>query len=597
VTFRGKLFIFSALVAVFVAAISIIRVNTRFNDYARSREQSELTQSPSRFDNFMQGKMSSLIAQAANISNDPRLRGVLSTGDPATIREAAEQTQLLYETDLFWVLDRTGRVIYRVERPQDAGDDISHLPLIQDVRNGYDSGDIWYVNGRLHQVSAVPVYSGRTPIGILVVGYEFEKWIDEEFSNLTELNLAFLVDGKIETNLPEERQDEIKLRLKELLDQTSMTGRALPRVPWRGRGPDNPPPDAPVVQLTLWGESYTGAVFDLRDATNNQVATGVIFRSNQPILDLRSRLQRGLIVSAAVAAVIALLMAAFLSLGLTRPINRLVKHAERLGGGDLETAIPHEAGDEIGVLARELDHMRIGLKDAREALIQNERLSTIGRMASSITHDFRQPISAIHGFMQLMAMDGVSLEQRKKYSGLVLRQIERMQGMINELLDFARGEVKLNLDSLNVDKFLTHIRENFEQEATRQGIDLICSCDFDGTILADSGRLERGIDNIVRNAIQAIDKGGRVELSTEKRGDNVVIRISDNGPGIPDEIRDSLFEPFATHGKKEGTGLGLAVTKKVVEEHGGEILVKTETGEGTMFELVLPASESGEIVL
>lgn len=596
-TFRGKLFLFTALVAVVVAGGSLLRINSLFSDYSNQRERGELANSPERFDSFMQGKMLSLIAQAANISNDPSLRGALSTGDAATIRDAAEQTQVLYGSDLFWILDRQGTVIYRVDAPQINGDNLADVPLIGDVRNGYDSGDIWYYDGMLYQVAAVPVLSGRSPIGVLVFGFAFEGWINAEFSRLTDLQVALeYPDSTVETSLDDPSVSE---RISEMILESTLEGdfevNSLPRVPWVGKGPGNQPPPAPVLQFLLEGESYSGAMFQLRDATHNRMATGMIFRSNQPILELKDRLQRALLIAGGVALIFALLMAAFLSLGLTRPINRLVKYAEHLGGGDMDTEIPHEASDEIGVLARELDHMRVGLKDAREALIQSERLSTIGRMASTITHDFRQPISAIHGFMQLMAMDTITQEQRQDYSKLVLRQIGRMQGMINELLDFARGEVKLNREVIDLDGFLREICENFDQEAKRREIDLTCKCKVPGRITVDPGRLERGIDNILRNAMQAVSRNGDISLEAELQGESVSIQIRDNGPGIPEEIRETLFEAFATSGKREGTGLGLAVTKKVIEEHGGEVHVTTETGVGTKFELRLPVTPPQEM--
>lgn len=594
-TFRRRIFLFTSLVAVVVAAGSILVVNNRFHEYTHEEDLVRLSHASERFDRFQATKMGSLLAQAVNIANDPRLRGVLSTGDRATIREAADKTQLLYETDLFWVADIEGNVIYRVDHPQMSGDNISSLAAIRDVRNGYDSGDLWIVGEKLLQVAAVPVYSGRTPIGILIVGQSFDKWINREFAQLAGMQIAFVTaDGAVESSTHEDDVQQLKSVVIESQKKMGWMPDDLPRVPWLGIGPNNIPPPGPFIEFELSDEPYAGSIFRLNDATNSPLATGLVFQSTRQREELLSKLQRALLIVGLGAIVFALIVSLIFANGLTRPIDELVKAAERLAQDDLDTPVPHARGDELGVLAREMDSMRSALKDARDELIRSERLSTIGRMASSMTHDFRQPISAIHGFMQLMAMEGIPLEKRKEYSKLVLRQIERMQGMINELLDFARGEVQLNLQTVSLETFLRGIVENFEQEAKRKNIELVCECGFHGTMLVDPGRIERGIDNIVRNAMQAISNQGKITISTQPIGETVVISIADNGPGIPDEVRENLFVAFVTHGKREGTGLGLAVTKRVVDEHGGEVQVETELGVGTTFRLVLPLNVNQE---
>lgn len=594
-TFRRKIFLFTALVAVVVAAGSILVVNNRFHEYTHEEDQVRLGHASGRFDTFQATKMRSLLAQAVNIANDPRLRGVLSTGDQATIREAAEKTQLLYKMDLFWVTDVEGKVIYRVDQPQKWGDSIADLAVIRDVRNGYDSGDLWIVGNILHQVAAVPVYSGRTPIGILIVGQSFKNWINREFAQLTGMQIAFVtMDEAAESSLIEDNLQPLKEVLSEAQIRQGWTMDSLPRVPWLGRGPNNTPPAGPFIEFHFNGEPYAGSAFRLNDATNTPLATGLVFQSTKQREELLNKLQRALLYVGLVAIGFALIVSLVFANGLSRPIDELVKAAERLAQDDLDTPVPHSRGDELGVLAKEMDSMRQTLKDARTALIQSERLTTIGRMASSMTHDFRQPISTIHGFMQLMAMEGVTVEQRKNYSQLVLRQIERMQGMINELLDFARGEVRLNLQTVNLESFLQGIVENFEPEAKRKNIELRCDCGYHDTVVVDPGRIERGIDNIVRNAMQAVDRNGHLRIATQKMDNHVAILIEDDGPGIPEDLLDKLFEPFVSHGKREGTGLGLAVTKKVVEEHGGEIQVTTEQGVGTTFKLLLPVDVKQE---
>ncbi|MCB2200438.1 HAMP domain-containing protein [bacterium] len=601
-TFRGRLFLLFALVAVLMVIGSIAAVSNRFGHFTREQLREELEVTPSVFDSFQRSQMDNLINRAVNISTDPSLRGALSTGDRATIVAAANQTHALYDTDLFWILDVRGTVLHRVHSPDQNGDNLLSNPIIQDVRNGYDSGDIWFMMGQLYQVAVVPIRSGNQSLGMLLIGTSFDRGIDKHFADLTGYHLAFA------------RSDTLITSTGDLLDEYALTDaicsvphseagnpEVLPSIPWVKQDQQGSPPKAPFTEFVLNGQRYAGALFELRDVSNEVLAQGMVYESTASLVELLNRIQGALLAVGIAAIVLVLIVTYFLARGLTSPIHRLVDSSKRLGRGDLDTSIPVQTSDEIGTLAQSLDAMRISLKKAREDLIKNERLSTIGRMASTITHDFRQPITTIYGFMQLTALPNTTQDQRQDYAKRVLHQIDRMQSMITELLDFAKGDVILQRREVSIGAFLQDIVTNFEQDHRAKNINLTCTCGWDGIISMDQGRVERVLENIVRNAFQAIDitsGRGEVEVRTELVPDeNVIsIKVVDNGPGIPEEIRDHLFEPFVTHGKQEGTGLGLSVAARVVEEHGGNILVTSTIGKGTTFDIRLPILEETEVV-
>lgn len=601
-TFRGRLFLLFALVAVLMVIGSIAAVSNRFGHFTREQLREELEVTPSVFDTFQRSQMDNLIGRAVNISTDPSLRGTLSTGDRATIIAAANQVHEIFQPDLFWILDVRGTVLYRVNSPDLFGDNIASNPIIQDVRNGYDSGDIWFLMGQLYQVAGVPIRSGNQTLGILLIGTSFDRGIDHDFAKLTGYHLAFVRDDTLITSTGD-LLDEYALTEAVCSVPHTETGNPelLPSVPWIKRGNKDTPPKAPFTEFVLNDQRYAGALFELRDVSNQVLAQGMVYESTAPLVELLNRIQGALVAVGVAAIILVLIVTFFLAQGLTSPINRLVESSKRLGQGDLDTAIPVQSNDEIGTLAESLDAMRISLKKAREELINSERLSTIGRMASTITHDFRQPITTIYGFMQLTAMPNTTQEQRQEYAKRVLHQIDRMQSMITELLDFAKGDVVLQRGEVSIRDFLQEIVTNFEQDHRAKDIKLTCNCGWNGTLSMDEGRVERVLENIVRNAFQAIDitsGNGQVEVRTEldESARELSIKVVDNGPGIPEEIRDHLFEPFFSHGKKEGTGLGLAVAARVVEEHGGKIQVSSTIGEGTTFDIRLPVHEETEVV-
>ncbi len=594
-SFRSRLFFSFVVLAAVLVGGSVLMVNYQFGDLVQRDVLNELAHSPERFDAFLASQMDILITQAVNISTSPTLRGTMSTMDRPTIMQAAEETNVLYGYDLFWVLDTRGTVVHRVDEPHHWGDSIDHLPLIQDVANGYDSGDIWLKDGMLYQVAATQVRSGDQWLGSIVIGVRFDTGINAEFAELTHLDVAFAtVDTIGIASLSDISGFPLRTIYYEKRDELARDKRSVPSVPWQMTGPDSRMPNAPTFEFRNAGIHYAGALFRLNDVKHDQLAYAMVFQPLTNVRELQQRIRNGLVAVGVGAMFLSLLVAYLLSRGLARPINRLVSASQRLGRGDLETPVPVSSNDEIGVLARALEEMRVSLRDARAEALRNERLTTIGRMASTITHDFRQPITSIYGYIQLITLPSADREMQQEFAQQIIKQIDRMQGMINELLDYSRGEYVLNKQEVQLSTFLERVRQNFDLSASKQHIELVLKQDWDGTVQIDSGRFERVLDNLIRNAMQAIKNDGLIKLSVARDGDTIAIEVQDTGPGIPEEIRENLFDAFVTHGKAGGTGLGLAVTKKVVEEHGGTISVASEVGSGTTFTIRIPVTPTTE---
>lgn len=587
-SFRNKLFILFVLLASVMILVSIIAVRERFQFYTIQQVHDQFVQAPSRFNDFQVSSLNSLISLAANISDDPTLRGTLSTMDRPTIIDAVEKTYPLYNTELFWVLDTKGTVLHRVEMPQKWGDSVAERIAVRDAISGYDSGDIWSWSGKLYQVAAAPIQSGSRIFGVLLIGRSFDTYIEESFAGLTGTDIAFLLSesGRYSSNSSISEADfkqAIETQTISLSEHSQM-----PVVPWWPSKKDDRMSDAPFIQFDVDHEKYAGALFSLHDVGNHPLATGILFQSLAPMQILNKRIQNTLITVGILTIIFALTSAFFIARGLTRPIDRLVDSSRLLGQGDLDTKIKPESNDEIGVLAHSLDDMRESLKTAREELIRGERLSTIGRMASMITHDFRQPITVIYGLAQIIEMQALDDDKRKEYTDRILYQIDRMQGMITELLDFAKGKVKLVRTKIELASFLKELVENFQIYVKSKNISLVLKNSWDGHLLLDRNRIERVLENIVRNAVQAIKKDGTIVVSTGYNEGMVCIEITDDGPGMPHDVRENLFKAFYTSGKSGGTGLGLAMALKVIEEHSGTIEVESELGKGTCFRILLP---------
>jgi signal transduction histidine kinase/putative methionine-R-sulfoxide reductase with GAF domain len=224
---------------------------------------------------------------------------------------------------------------------------------------------------------------------------------------------------------------------------------------------------------------------------------------------------------------------------------------------------------------------------ASQARERGERLTSIGRLLSQVIHDFKTPMTVISGYVQLMA-EAADNEKRHEYAEEVLKQFDALTSMQREVLEFARGERTLFVRRVYLHKFFGDLRRQLELELTGKPIELKLAIDTKVVARFDEQRVARAVHNLARNAIEAMGgAGGELTLHGKLDGKDLLIAVSDTGPGIPPAIEHRLFQSFVTMGKEGGTGLGLAIVKKIVEEHGGSVRVKS-SGRGATFELRLP---------
>lgn len=231
---------------------------------------------------------------------------------------------------------------------------------------------------------------------------------------------------------------------------------------------------------------------------------------------------------------------------------------------------------------------------ASQSRERGERLTSIGRLLSQVIHDFKTPMTVISGYVQLMA-DAGDAKKRHEYAEEVLKQFDVLTSMQREVLEFARGERTLFVRRVYLHKFFADLRRQLELELQLSGKPIELKLNVDTKVVArfDEARLARAVHNLARNAIEAMAEGGVLTLRGKLEGKDLLIAVSDTGPGVPPAIEHRLFQSFVTMGKEGGTGLGLAIVKKIVEEHGGQVKVKSSS-RGATFELILPQPELPE---
>lgn len=277
-----------------------------------------------------------------------------------------------------------------------------------------------------------------------------------------------------------------------------------------------------------------------------------------------------------------------------RPLGAVTARARAVAQGDLRPVPVGPAEDEIGELAVAFEKMVEAVGAAQSRAVANERLAAIGKMAAHVTHEIRNPLSSITLNIELLeeelAGKDVGPESRELLASID-REVERLANLSEDYLRLARIPSP-RLDAEDLAELLRDVARFSKKELERASTEL-CLDLPEGlpSVMFDEAQIRQAILNLVRNAREAMPRGGRVDLSVFAEGMNVVVSVSDRGGGIPPEIRDRVFDPFFST-KGEGTGLGLAITRRIVEAHGGTLTCDAREGGGTTFRLTLPLASS-----
>jgi two-component system NtrC family sensor kinase len=223
-----------------------------------------------------------------------------------------------------------------------------------------------------------------------------------------------------------------------------------------------------------------------------------------------------------------------------------------------------------------------------QRLLQSERLATVSRFASQIAHEIRNPLNSISLNVELLEDElNPASETGRGLIRSVLRELDRLNGIVSEYLQFSRV-LKPNLERGRIDSVIRSVAESFNPPLRPPRIEFnLREAESTPEISFDPQLLRHVLDNLLRNAVEAIEGQGTIDLETEVVDRFVVIRVRDSGAGIPVDAQSRLFEPFYTT-KAHGTGLGLATSQQIMFEHDGHVLWESQPGKGSTFSLMLP---------
>ncbi|MBL8921911.1 MAG: HAMP domain-containing protein [Myxococcaceae bacterium] len=309
---------------------------------------------------------------------------------------------------------------------------------------------------------------------------------------------------------------------------------------------------------------------------------------------------RSLLFASGVVA-IALVLAVFLSRALTAPLRRLGDTMAVISKGEYGVTVPVEGAPEIrsvgtalNEMSRELIRRSDDLQRAHNNLVQSEKLSAVGELAASVAHEVKNPMVGILGFAQL-GKESDTMDEAKEYFGLIESDTQRANKILQNLLEFARPP-EMEMEPLGLNDVVQGALQLCRHQLQMQGVKVDTSlAEGLGGIQGNNNQLRQVLLNLMMNAGQAMAESAtkRVTVSTALDGDFVKVLVQDTGPGMSAEVMQHLFKPFFTTKRRGlGTGLGLSVSRSIIEAHKGTLTAESQVGQGATFIVRLPVRTS-----
>jgi signal transduction histidine kinase len=574
---RTRFLLSMLLITSGLTALSLLVVRQSVHRHVREGIVQDLRNSVTAFQNFQHDREVMLTRSAELVADLPITRAMMTAHDSATIQDASTGVWQLTGSDLLVLVDRNGKVVALHTRSAGFTREAAQQYFERSLHEE-DSSHWWFGTHHLYQTFVQPVYFGSrtegTLLGFLIIGYEIDDRLAREVSKVSASQVAFSCGDEIvaTTLTPDQAQSTA------VHGFSAGSAQAGPR------------------DVEVGHELFLATSLDLSSQKETPVRLTVLGSYDQAARFLGS-LNRLLLLLGLTAVLIGSGLVFLISHTFTRPLASLVEGVRALEHGDFHHPLDARGSDEVAELTSAFDRMRASLLKTQQALLESEQLATIGRMASSITHDLRHSLAAIVANSEFLCDGGLTSAQREELYEEVRIGVNQMTDLIDSLLEFARTRESLNPSYANISETVHRAMQAVKLHPRHQGTLIEAESNGQSVAWFDPRKLERALYNLLLNACEAApSKEGRVRVTVGRIGSFLTIAVSDNGPGIAEPIREKLFHPFVSYGKENGTGLGLTVVQKIVQDHGGEVLLERSEGQ-TVFCITLPdraTQDSGE---
>ena len=575
---RTKFLLSMVVVSAALTFTTLLVVRRTVQQEIRLGIQRDLQNSVSAFHHFQKQREVTLERSAALLADLPNVRALMTTHDPATIQDASRELWQLAGSDLLLLADSSGKVMALQAAPPEITihEGQEFFPT---VVSREETRHWWYVEGHLYEVFLQDIYfgpaSGRQVLGYLLLGYEIDDRVARDLSRVAAGEVAFRYGDSIVRSTLKPAQESELLHISPRMAAGS-------------------PPQGD--QIRLGEERFLATSVILPTPGGPALNLWVLKSFDQATAFLRSLNE--LLLALGLAAVLAgSLLVFIISHTFTRPLENLVAGVRALEQGDYAYPLQARGGDEVAEVTVTFDRMRTNLQKTHRELLDAERLATIGRMASSISHDLRHSLAAVVANAEFLCESNLTPSQREDLYAEIRIAVNQMTELIESLLQFSRTRESLRPSYGDVRSAVDRAVQGVKAHPEFQRIRIRISGDGSTEGWFDFKKVERALLNLLLNACEAVPaESGKIDIELRRTGESLEIRIEDNGPGIAEAVRDRLFEPFVSHGKENGTGMGLTVVQKILQDHGGDVSVEQTSSSGTTFRVNIPLNLSAENV-
>lgn len=555
------------LVIILVTGASLLLIRHQLRKQVVSDFTQDLNRSVVTFQNLQTERLRDLERENALLAELPTLKALMTSGDDITIQNGATEIWRLSGTDLFMLAGPSGRVMAAYAKK---------APVNNTLRRGMKAllaapaKHYLIDSGSLYACAIRPLYFGSdqngTLLGYVLSGVSIERTI-RQISQPTRVEAAFVSNGQIvASTFARDAQAN--------LTKQSVALSGMSREP---------------AEIRLGGIQFLSATEDL-SATATSPLQLIVLKSFEPAERSINHTDRMVLIAGLLALLSGTILMIVISRLVTHPLEELSRSVLAFGLGDVKHRVPRHGTREVRHLSAAFTRMRGEIQKANQTVLESERLATIGRMARSVSHDLRHYLAAIFANAEFLASDRFPPRERAEIFGDIRAAVNGTTDMIESLLIFSRTGGGMTrrpeLMATLLERAAALVRAH--PDASEVMLTTEYGEPADTAVVVDGKRIERAISNLLLNACQSVRATGvsaKVVVTLEAQEHQTTVTVIDNGLGVSEKIRKSLFEPFVSEGKQKGTGLGLTLAHCIAVEHGGEVvLVSSHPGE-TIFQM------------
>jgi signal transduction histidine kinase len=570
---RTRVLLLTSLVVIIAGttASSLQIVRSRLQHHVQETLAADLRHSVETFQDIEAHRRSALEQESSLLASLPSLKALMTTSDPRTIADDAVDFWKTSGNDLFALADANRRVLSaNAEGVEDTNRLKSDLQsVIADPSRHY-----LLSGGRLYEYSVRPLYFGSpangTLLGYVVSGYAVDHHLLQEVGRGAGAEAAF-VSGKeiVASTLPNAKHDLLQSMVVSLLENNQKI-------------------------VKLGDERYLATAKDMKNGAGPALRLLVMKSFNEADRTEREINRLVFLVSLLAIAVGSLLML-LLARMVTRPLESLATGVQAFGEGDPKHLLPSDGTQEVRYLSRVFAEMRGEIQKKNRALVESERLATIGRMASSVSHDLRHYLAAVYANAEFLASPALPADERAELFEEIRLAVNGTTDMLDSLLLFGRTGAALQRVPTSMTALLNRAVALVRTHPDAEMVTVRVESSADITAAIDTRQMERAIYNLLLNGCQSASQSpDRREVRVSLNGDEATasVTITDSGPGVAEGIRESLFDPFVSLGKQKGTGLGLTLASSVAREHDGSVEVVSSRPGEAVFRLTVSRAVS-----